>query len=299
MAYLSSLPVEDKEEEGFDPIPNPRDLVDFQDVVLSLAVRWRENDFSADFFRRLRFLESELAQTIRKTCAEHSHPDSEIVVDICCVLSYLWAQEYLFREVIPVRIEEVAPFKGESPFTDWIHQQRERMKLTHLNMQQPLLKASLSPGELERHARMNAGVFAADSFTAIEETRPYVAHKALLEACVNLDLSLGGGILVAHLVNRYLTSTFKFPWVKHNVFLDTEFMSHDKHADVKHRTQPWMILVGARWHIICGEQTWWTHSPYRAVLKWFNLLYQTDPVFYMMLEEWDLSNCVFSEWSQG
>lgn len=296
MAYLSSLTNVVEDDVGCESIPQPRDLIDFQDVLLSMAMHWRENDFSSEFFERLRSFEFKLAQVIQVTCAEHDHPDSPVVLDICCVLSYMWAEEYLFREVLPVQLTEAPVFEHETDFQEWVHLQRDQMKMTHMTMNRPLLGAVLAPGELERYARGNGGVFAADFATALEETRPYVAHKALLETCEDLDPGIGCGTLVMRLVNRYLISTIKFPWVVHNVFLDVEFMSCDKHKEVKHRTQPWILLVGSRWYIVSQDRSWWTTSPYRAVLMWFHLLYQKDPIFFMLLEEWDLSGCIFKHW---
>ena len=275
LSYLKNFPSEEI----------PKSLIDYQDEILTLARSWRENSFPSSFFRDLRVFETRLAAAIPASKAE----DAPVALDICCVLSYFWAQEYIFR-ILPAS-HEAPVFKGEKALQDWANQEKERVKMTQLQMSGPLLRASVLPGELEQYSRKNGGVQASDISVALENTRPYVAHKALVEVCDSLSLTHGRGMLVFQLVSRHLASTLNFTWARYNVFLDYEFMSEDKHSEFRHRTQPWIILMGSTWVVVHKERSYQTDSPYRAILTWFSLL--EEPVFWMNMNEWDLKDCIF------
>lgn len=278
---------------GIDVVQKPLDLIDFHDICLAIASNWRRNPFNGMFSRATRVLEMEIATAIKEQCPTPDHPNTAMVIDICSVLSYIWAQEYLLENVIPLVVEEAPEFENEHLLEEWTKEQRSRALLAKITMKRQLLGACVFPGELERYARENGGIFASDLATAIEDTRPYVAHKALVETCETLDLTYGCGVLVMYMVNRFMMANLKFPWAIHNVFIDREFMTHEKHMKVKHRTHPWIILMGNHWHIVHKDKAWRTTCPYRAVLLWFRLLEtendEAENRFYMGWESWDLS----------
>lgn len=299
MAFLSHSPgVQDAEIDvpvglGLDVIQCPRDLIDFHDICLSITSHWRCNSFDPSFFTAIRILEKEVSVVIKEQCPAPDHANTTWVIDICSILSYLWAQEHLIRTVLPTRVEEAPVFENEDLLKAWVKEQHERAIMAKIPMTRQLLGACVYPSELERYASENGGIFASDLATAIEDARPYIAHKALIETCENLDLSYGCGVLAMHLVNRFTMSKLKMPWAVHNVFIDHEFMGADKYQSVRHRTHPWIILIGNQWHIIQQQRGWRTTCPYRAILLWFHLLELENPEaenrFYMGWESWDLA----------
>lgn len=303
MAYLThTTPWEGGEVEvpagtGIDVIQNPKDILDFHDICMSIASNWRENAFDPAFKTVTRVLESEIALAIKEQCPDPGHPNSAIVLDICSILSYLWAQEYLFECVLPSDIEEAPEFTNENALQDWVSEQRGRSVIAKIKMPRPLLGACLYPGELERYAREHGGIYASDLATAIEESRPYIAHKALVEMCDSLDLDYGCGVLAMRMVNRYMIANLKFPWAVHNVFIDHEFMSADHHRKMKHRTHPWILLIGNQWYVVQKGRAWRTMSPYRAILLWFHLFEGENDLrenkFRMGWDAWDLSQVPF------
>jgi hypothetical protein len=310
-AYLDhTAAVEEEEEEvpgglGLDVIQTPRNLIDFHDICLSISAKWRQNPFAPAFFRAVRILEREISASVAEQCPAPDHPNTSMVIDICSVLSYLWAQQYILERVLPRDVGEAPVFKEkEAQLELWTREQHRRALQAKVTMKRQLLGAAVFPGELELYARHNGGIFASDLATAIEDTRPYIAHKALLEACDELDLDLGCGVLVMHLFSRYLNAHMKFPWARLNVFLDTEFMANTRHEHFRFRVHPWILLVGNQWHIMGKGAAWRTASPYRAICVWYGLLQmqaQDDaddednvPMrFYDGWDSWDLSELTF------
>jgi hypothetical protein len=235
-------------------------------------------------------LESKISMAIHKECNGPEGSEIPEVIDMCSIIGYIWAQEYLLNKILPQDIEEAPEMPNEELLRNWITEQHRRAILTKITMTRQLLGACIYPGEKERHARKNNGVFASDLTTVLEETRPYIATKAMVERCEVLDIDFGCGVLVMHLINRYLMAALKLPWATHNVFIDVEFMDKKKHESVKHRTQPWIILLGSTWYVIHRQRAWKTLDPYRAALLWFSRLKESeDQKFYMGWDTWDLS----------
>jgi len=277
---------------GLDVIEEPRSLLDFHDICLAVASNWRRNPFAPEFWRAVRHLEQEVGAAIDAECPSPDLPNVAMAIDICGTLGYLWALEYLQKKVLPPDVEEMPELAGEGALETWIATERERALMAKIAMKRPIVGACVFPGELELYARCNGGIFASDLSTAVEDTRPYVAHKALVEAAEDLDLSLGCGVVVMHLVNRFLLAALHFPWVTHNVHIDVEFMGNARHRDVCHRTQPWILLLGNQWHVIHRARAWHSTSPYRTVLMWWQCFLEeaADGHFRAGWEEWDLGH---------
>jgi hypothetical protein len=276
---------------GLDVIQDPRNLLDFHDICLSVASKWRQNPFEPSFWHAVRVLERELAAVIAAACPSphHNPKTTSVVIDICVILSYLWAQEYLLKTVLPpTEIQEAPEFDNEDALAGWVESERKRALVARISLKQPILTASLFPGELERYARHNGGIFASDLATAIEDTRPYIAFKALTEAVETLEPHLGSGIIAMHLVNRYMVATLKFPWAKHNVFVDVAFMDGEIHQQVRCRTTPWIILVGSLWYVVHQGEVWKTQSPIRAILLWWSRF--GSGTFYAGWDSWNLGD---------
>lgn len=269
----------------------PRPLIDCKDDLFSMVRVWRKTSFSSDFFQTLESQENDFAASLQAS----SPQDATVALDLCCTLSYFWALEYLLKSFLPVLVHPIPVFPREKTLEKWVETELDRVKATQVRLSATLFRASIFPGELEQYSRKNGGVLPSDISVVVEFTRPYVAQRALIDECEDLSFDQGCGIIAMILISRHLAKVMKFNWYLHNVFLDYEFMGEDKHRDFRNRTQPYIILVGCTWNVICKNQRYQSTSPFRAILQWFALL--ENNIFWMNMDEWDLSETIFCKWA--